>query len=81
MEDLLPEGYTEKLQNLVSNEWGVDIGGWLSIYGYFFLHGGEFLKEGGREGLITSNSWLDVDYGGSLQEAFLQNFKFLTSLN
>jgi type I restriction-modification system DNA methylase subunit len=46
-----------------------------SIYVYFFIHGGYFLKEGGRLGLITSNSWLDVDYGGGLQRFFLENFK------
>jgi type I restriction-modification system DNA methylase subunit len=46
-----------------------------SIYVYFFIHGGSFLKEGGRLGLITSNSWLDVDYGGDLQRFFLENFK------
>jgi type I restriction-modification system DNA methylase subunit len=46
-----------------------------SIYVHFFIHGGSFLKEGGRLGLITSNSWLDVDYGGDLQRFFLENFK------
>jgi len=46
-----------------------------SIYVHFFIHGGYFLKEGGRLGLITSNSWLDVDYGGDLQRFFLENFK------
>jgi len=48
-----------------------------SIYVYFFIHGGYFLKEGGRMGLITSNSWLDVDYGGDLQRYFLENFKII----
>jgi type I restriction-modification system DNA methylase subunit len=46
-----------------------------SVYVHFFIHGGSFLKEGGRLGLITSNSWLDVDYGGDLQRFFLENFK------
>jgi len=46
-----------------------------SIYVHFFIHGGRFLKESGRLGLITSNSWLDVDYGGDLQRFFLENFK------
>jgi type I restriction-modification system DNA methylase subunit len=46
-----------------------------SIYVYFFIHGGYFLKEGGRLGLITSNSWLDADYGRHLQRFFLENFK------
>jgi len=46
-----------------------------SVYVHFFIHGGSFLKEGGRLGLITSNSWLDVDYGGDLQRFFLENFR------
>jgi len=46
-----------------------------SIYVYFFIHGVFFLREGGRLGLITSNSWLDVDYGGDLQRFLLENFK------
>ena len=48
-----------------------------SIYVYFFIHGASFLKEGGRMGLITSNSWLDVDYGYDLQKFFLENFKII----
>ena len=78
MEDLLPKGYTERLQNLVKEDWDISVGKWLSIYGYFFLHGGKFVKEGKKLGLITSNSWLDVDYGKYLQEYFLKNFKLLT---
>ena len=46
-----------------------------SIYVYFFIHASSFLKKGGRLGLITSNSWLDVDYGVGLQRFFLENFK------
>ena len=48
-----------------------------SIYVHFFIHGASFLREGGRLGLITSNSWLDVDYGGDLQRFFLENFKII----
>jgi len=48
-----------------------------SIYVYFFMHGASFLKEKGRLGLITSNSWLDVDYGCDLQQFFLENFKII----
>jgi len=45
------------------------------IYVYFFVHAASFLKEGGLLGFITSNSWLDVDYGYDLQRFFLENFK------
>jgi len=48
-----------------------------SIYAHFFIHGARFLRDGGRMGLITSNSWLDVNYGGDLQRFFLENFKII----
>jgi len=48
-----------------------------SIYVHFFIHGGYFLREGSRVGFITSNSWLDTDYGGDLQRYFLENFKIV----
>jgi hypothetical protein len=48
-----------------------------SIYVHFFIHGGYFLREGGRVGFVTSNSWLDTNYGGDLQRYFLENFKIV----
>jgi len=75
-EGVFSEGYRTKLQKLVEQEWNkFYIGKRSSIYSYFFIHGAKFLKEHGRLGLITSNSWLDVDYGKYLQEFFLRNFK------
>lgn len=72
------EGYRDRLQKQVAEEWnGFYIGKRSSIYAYFFFHGAKFLKEGGRLGLITSNSWLDVDYGKYLQRFFLENFKII----
>jgi len=80
MESLVfPEGYRATLQRLASEEWdGLYVGKRSSIYSHFFFHGGRFLKEKGRLGLITSNSWLDVDYGKYLQRFFLENFKIIT---
>jgi len=37
-------------------------------YVYFYFHGLALLKKGGTFCFITSNSWLDVDYGKELQE-------------
>lgn len=72
-----PRGYRERLKGLIEEEWNLPIGKRSSIYSHFFFHGGKFLKEGGKLGLITSNSWLDVDYGKYLQEFFLRNFKIV----
>ena len=77
MGDVFMGGYKERLRQLVKKIHGIDVGKRSSIYVYFFFHGGSFVKEGGRIGLITSNSWLDVDYGKYLQEYFLKNFKIV----
>jgi len=77
MEDIFLEGYKDKLRKLVRDILGVEISKRSSIYAYFFLHGASFLARDGRMGLITSNSWLDVDFGKHLQEFFLKNFKLI----
>lgn len=61
----------------VTNQTGISIGSQADIYVYFFIHGAKFLKEGGRLGFVTSNSWLDVRYGTGLQKFFLDNFKII----
>lgn len=77
-EGVFSEGYRTRLQELIKQEWdGFYVGKRSSIYSYFFIHGAKFLSEHGRLGLITSNSWLDVDYGKYLQEFFLKNFKII----
>jgi methylase of polypeptide subunit release factors len=48
-----------------------------SLHAYFFVHAARFLREGGRLGFITSNSWLDVDYGAGLQAFLLNNFRIV----
>ena len=78
MENLFfQDDYRQKLQELVKNEWSLYVGKRSSIYSYFFFHGATFLKEGGMLGLITSNSWLDVDYGKFMQRFFLNHFKII----
>ncbi|MEM3577210.1 MAG: N-6 DNA methylase [Candidatus Bathyarchaeia archaeon] len=47
------------------------------IYAYFFTHSAKFLKNGGRMGYITSNTWLDVAFGEGLKQFFLDHFKIL----
>lgn len=71
--------YKEKLQNVLKTDWGkeLNLGLKAGFYAYFFLHGLKFLKGNGRFGYITSNSWLDVDYGKHLQKFFLDNCKII----
>ena len=47
------------------------------IYAYFFTHSSKFLKNNGRMGYITSNTWLDVKFGEGLKQFFLDHFKLL----
>jgi type I restriction enzyme M protein len=77
MEDVFLGGYKDRLRELIKKTWGMKVSKRSSIYVYFFLHGAKFLTKNGRLGLITSNSWLDVDFGKHLQEFFLKNFKVI----
>jgi len=76
MEEYIAE-YKNKLIEKIESEWGFSLGKRSSIYVYFMLRGIKFLEEGGRIGYITSNSWLDVDYGKYLQEFLLKNTKII----
>ncbi len=56
------------------------LSGQADIYAYLFFHTGRFIREGGRMGFITSNSWLDVAYGYELQKYMVNNFKVVAIL-
>lgn len=81
MEHLIERGYKDRIRALLYDHLKVEVGKRSSIYSYFFFWGAIFLKEKGRMGLITSNSWLDVDYGKFLQEFFLKNFKIIAIID
>lgn len=53
----------------------IDIGRRAGIYAYFFTHSAKFLKDRGKMGYITSNTWLDVKFGEGLKKFFLDRFK------
>ena len=50
------------------------------LYVYLFFHSARFLKPGGRMGIITSNAWLDANYGYALQRFFCDRFKIVAIL-
>jgi len=77
MEHIFMKEYKERLGKLVREVYGINVGKRSGIYAYFFYHGGSFIREGGRIGLVTSNSWLDADFGKYLQEYFLKFFKII----
>ncbi len=47
------------------------------LHAYFFLHGTDFLREGGRFGFVVPNSWLDVAYGERLKQFLLDHYRIL----
>jgi type I restriction-modification system DNA methylase subunit len=47
------------------------------IYLYFFVHSLELLKNNGFLGFITSNKWLEVEYGVPFQELLLKHTRIL----
>jgi hypothetical protein len=56
------------------------ISSYADLYVYLFFHAARFLKPGGRMGIITSNAWLDVNYGYELQRFFCDQFKIVAVL-
>lgn len=56
------------------------LSGKADILAYLFFHVGRFLAPGGRMGIITSNAWLDVEYGQEVQQFLLDNFKVVAIL-
>ena len=49
------------------------ISGRSDIYVYFFIKALDFLKDNGRLGFITSNSYLDVEFGEGIKKRFLDS--------
>jgi SAM-dependent methyltransferase len=56
------------------------ISGFADLYIHLFFHAARFLRPGGRMGIVTSNAWLDVNYGYELQKFFLKRFKVIAVL-
>ncbi|MEO2068634.1 MAG: DNA methyltransferase, partial [Desulfurobacteriaceae bacterium] len=73
----LKKEYKEKLQNMVVNLYGKEYkpDGKADLYVYFYFKALSLLNERGTLAFITSNSWLDVGFGKSLQEFLLKKTK------
>jgi len=85
--------YKQKLIKVHQKDWLKDypdffdenhlpnLSGKANIYISLFFHTTKFLKsEEGRIGIVTSNAWLDTDYGYELQKFFLKHFKIIAIL-
>jgi hypothetical protein len=73
----LKKEYKEKLQNMVVNLYGKEFkpDGKADLYVYFYFKALSLLNRNGTLSFITSNSFLDVDFGKTLQEFLLKRTK------
>jgi len=56
------------------------LSGKADLLAYLFFQVARFVRDGGRIGIVTSNAWLDVDYGFELQRFLMDNFKIIAIL-
>ena len=63
-----------RIRNHLSELDADDLSKQMDIYGYFITHSTQFLSDGGRLGFITSDRWMDTDYGSDLQKFLLDNY-------
>jgi len=64
--------YKQRLREFVERRFGIEPYRTSDLYLYFYVRSVELLREGGTLAFVTSNSWLDVDYGVRLQEFLLR---------
>jgi len=63
--------YKTDLNTYIERNFDIDAGGQIDLYLYFFFAGVDLLRTGGTLNLITSNSWLDTEFGEAIQELLL----------
>lgn len=82
IDDIIP-GEKEVIYEALALDYGKNfkVSKRSSLYAYVFYHSGVFLKEGGYLGFITSNSYLDTDYGIDLQKWMLENFRIVAVID
>lgn len=74
----IKRAYKEQLERAVRTYWGnavTKVDKKSDLYVYFYYQGLSLLRPGGLFCFINSNSWLDVGYGGSLQQFLLKNIE------
>lgn len=67
-----PEKYKERLFSRFA-----ELESTSDLFAFVFAHSASLLNPGGRIAFVTSNSWLDADYGTQLKKFLLSNFRIL----
>lgn len=73
----------DKLRQALATDFAPNppqLSGRSDLHCYFWPHATPFLYEGGYIGFLSSNSWLDVDYGADLQKFILDRYKVIAIL-
>jgi len=80
---LSPKNYKAAIQRNIKYLWDnqVEVPGRADLYVPFFFVGVSLLKPGGVLCFVTSNAWLDVDYGKEVQKFFLTKTKWLMTID
>lgn len=67
----------DKVRSHLSNDTvnGENLSRRCDIFAYFITHATEFLNEDGKLGFITSDRWLDTQYGEDVQKFILNHFE------
>lgn len=67
-----PAAYKEKLRKLAPS-----LTSEADLYVYFFIHARAFLRDGGTLAFVTSNAWLENEYGLKLQQLFTTRWRIV----
>jgi hypothetical protein len=80
---LSPQNYKAAIQRNIEYLWDnqVKVPGRADLYVPFFFVGISLLKQGGVLCFVTSNAWLDVDYGSEVQKFFLTKTRWLMTID
>jgi len=81
--ELSPQDYKDAIRRNIYELWDgtVEVPGRADLYVPFFFVGVSLLKPGGILCLITSNSWLDVDYGEAVQKFLLSKTLWVMTID
>lgn len=70
--DLIRQDRNEHIEKTARIKWGIAVWWRSDLYLYFYFRGLALINDLGMFSFITSNSFLDVDFGASLQEFLIR---------
>ncbi|MDW8123110.1 MAG: Eco57I restriction-modification methylase domain-containing protein, partial [Armatimonadota bacterium] len=78
-----PQDYKAAIVRNINALWdgSVEVPGRADLYVPFFFAGAELLKPKGVLCLVTSNAWLDVDYGKAVQHFLLTKTQWIATID